>query len=148
MAPVATASLAETPQPHVGVNRPNMVQVGTIVWLSSELMFFAALFAMYFTIRSVAARSSGPRETAKLNVPFSAVNTLDPGAVAPSDVPDGRVRGRAVPAATRRPWWKIWTRSTGCGLGHARVARLTYIVGAFFIGGQIYEYTEPRQRGH
>jgi cytochrome c oxidase subunit III len=30
-----------------------MVSVGTIVWLSSELMFFAALFAMYFTIRSV-----------------------------------------------------------------------------------------------
>ncbi|PRX97040.1 cytochrome c oxidase subunit 3 [Allonocardiopsis opalescens] len=27
--------------------------MGTIVWLSSELMFFAALFAMYFTIRSV-----------------------------------------------------------------------------------------------
>ena len=33
--------------------RPNLVSVGTIVWLSSELMFFAALFAMYFTIRSV-----------------------------------------------------------------------------------------------
>jgi cytochrome c oxidase subunit 3 len=31
-----------------------MVSVGTIIWLSSELMFFAALFAMYFTIRSEA----------------------------------------------------------------------------------------------
>jgi cytochrome c oxidase subunit 3 len=30
-----------------------MVSVGTIIWLSSELMFFAALFAAYFTIRSV-----------------------------------------------------------------------------------------------
>ena len=30
-----------------------MVSVGTIVWLASELMFFAGLFAMYFTIRSV-----------------------------------------------------------------------------------------------
>jgi cytochrome c oxidase subunit III len=29
-----------------------MVSVGTIVWLSSELMFFAALFAMYFSIRA------------------------------------------------------------------------------------------------
>ena len=37
----------------VKVNRPNMVAVGTIVWLSSELMFFAALFAMYFTTRAV-----------------------------------------------------------------------------------------------
>ena len=26
-----------------------MVQVGTMVWLASELMFFGGLFAMYFT---------------------------------------------------------------------------------------------------
>ena len=29
-----------------------MVQVGTMVWLASELMFFGGLFAMYFTLRS------------------------------------------------------------------------------------------------
>ena len=34
------------------LNRPNMVSVGTIVWLSSELMFFAGLFAIYFTARA------------------------------------------------------------------------------------------------
>ena len=34
------------------LTRPNMVSVGTIVWLSSELMFFAALFAMFFAIRA------------------------------------------------------------------------------------------------
>ena len=33
--------------------RPDMVAVGTIIWLASELMFFAALFAAYFTIRNV-----------------------------------------------------------------------------------------------
>jgi heme/copper-type cytochrome/quinol oxidase subunit 3 len=38
---------------HAPANRPNMVSIGTIVWLSSELMFFAALFAMYFTLRAV-----------------------------------------------------------------------------------------------
>ena len=27
------------------ITKPNVVAVGTIVWLSSELMFFAALFA-------------------------------------------------------------------------------------------------------
>ncbi len=32
-----------------------MVSVGTIVWLSSELMFFAGLFAFYFTARAQAA---------------------------------------------------------------------------------------------
>jgi cytochrome c oxidase subunit 3 len=37
------------------LTRPNIVSVGTIVWLSSELMFFAGLFAMYFTVRSAHA---------------------------------------------------------------------------------------------
>ena len=53
MALVATASVAEAPA-RPPSSRPNLVSVGTIVWLSSELMFFAALFAMYFTIRSSA----------------------------------------------------------------------------------------------
>ena len=35
------------------IGRPDMVAVGVIVWLASELMFFAALFAAYFTIRNV-----------------------------------------------------------------------------------------------
>ena len=34
------------------LNRPNMVSVGVIVWLASELMFFAGLFGVYFTIRA------------------------------------------------------------------------------------------------
>ena len=48
-----------------------MVSVGTIVWLSSELMFFAGLFAMYFVAR--ANSSSGwPPEPTELNL---ALNT-------------------------------------------------------------------------
>ena len=50
---VTTAPALEKLPAHGSLTRPNMVSVGTIVWLSSELMFFAALFAMYFTIRSV-----------------------------------------------------------------------------------------------
>ena len=42
----------ETSKVH-SLTRPNIVSVGTIVWLSSELMFFAGLFAMYFTARAV-----------------------------------------------------------------------------------------------
>ena len=40
-----------------------MVSVGTIVWLSSELMFFAGLFAMYFTARSQAGGEWPPPPT-------------------------------------------------------------------------------------
>src|ERR1051325_4112840 len=45
-----------------------MVSVGTIVWLSSELMFFAALFAMYFAIRA-ADYSMWEVHTEVLNIP-------------------------------------------------------------------------------
>ena len=51
-----------------------MVSVGTIVWLSSELMFFAALFASYFTIRAVSS-ALWTQETEKLNVFFASCNT-------------------------------------------------------------------------
>ncbi|HEY2087117.1 MAG TPA: cytochrome B, partial [Mycobacterium sp.] len=43
---VGTSGTAITARVH-SLNRPNMVSVGTIVWLSSELMFFAGLFAFY-----------------------------------------------------------------------------------------------------
>jgi cytochrome c oxidase subunit 3 len=57
------------------LTRPNMVSVGTIVWLSSELMFFAALFAMYFSIRA-AAPEMWAEHTKELNVPYATVFTV------------------------------------------------------------------------
>ena len=56
-------------------NRPNIVAVGTIVWLASELMFFAALFAMYFTTRAVQGPEIWKENVEMLNIPFSAFNT-------------------------------------------------------------------------
>src|SRR3978361_2234003 len=47
----AAAPTFESSRVH-SLTRPNVVSVGTIVWLSSELMFFAGLFAMYFTVRA------------------------------------------------------------------------------------------------
>jgi cytochrome c oxidase subunit 3 len=51
-----------------------MVSVGTIVWLSSELMFFAALFAMYFSIRA-AAPQEWAEHTKALKIPYALVFT-------------------------------------------------------------------------
>jgi cytochrome c oxidase subunit 3 len=39
----------------VVVERPSAARVGAVVWLASELMFFAGLFAAYFTIRASVA---------------------------------------------------------------------------------------------
>ena len=85
---------------HGPVTRPNMVSVGTIVWLASELMFFAGLFAMYFTIRSVAP-DLWAEQTEKLNIPFATVNTPGPRDLL-GVVPARRVRGRARPAGAHR----------------------------------------------
>jgi cytochrome c oxidase subunit 3 len=52
-----------------------MVSVGTIVWLSSELMFFAALFAMYFSIRA-ADYSMWEKHTPHLEIPYATTFTV------------------------------------------------------------------------
>src|SRR5207248_11735642 len=71
---VTAASAIEKSRIH-SLTRPNMVSVGTIVWLSSELMFFAALFAMYFSIRA-ADYGMWQEHTPKLNIPYATVNTI------------------------------------------------------------------------
>ena len=72
--PVATATTEVTPR--TPLNRPSLVSVGTIVWLSSELMFFAALFAMYFTIRSVDIGLGKPWPPVELDLRLATINTL------------------------------------------------------------------------
>jgi cytochrome c oxidase subunit 3 len=130
MAAVATATAVETGHaPHGAVDRPNLVSIGTIVWLASELMFFAALFAMYFTIRSVQGPEVWDQSTELLNVPFSSVNTT-------ILVLSSLTCQLGVFAAERgdvkklRMWFVI-----------------TFIMGAIFIGGQVYEYTELVKEG-
>jgi cytochrome c oxidase subunit 3 len=73
MALVATTSAAAPPRSPA--SRPNLVSVGTIVWLSSELMFFAALFAMYFTIRSVNKGEGLPWPGAHLDLTLGSIDT-------------------------------------------------------------------------
>jgi cytochrome c oxidase subunit 3 len=58
------------------LNRPNMVSVGTIVWLASELMFFAGLFAIYFTHRALAEGGEWPPPPTELNIPYALVFTI------------------------------------------------------------------------
>jgi cytochrome c oxidase subunit III len=71
---VTAASAIDTSRIH-SLTRPNMVSVGTIVWLSSELMFFAALFAMYFSIRA-AAPELWEEHTQVLNIPYATTFTV------------------------------------------------------------------------
>jgi cytochrome c oxidase subunit III len=116
-----------------------MVSVGTIIWLSSELMFFAALFAAYFTIRAVSP-DLWAQETDLLNVPFATGNTLilvlssfacQFGVFAAERGQVGRTGSIfAVKAWGLREWFI-----------------LTYVMGAIFIGGQALEYAELIHEG-
>jgi cytochrome c oxidase subunit 3 len=144
MAAVATASAVESasaPDAHLSVNRPNMVQVGTIVWLASELMFFAGLFAMYFTIRSVAP-GLWESEPEKLNIPFSLANTIN---LVLSSVwcQMGVFAAERYQASALGPWWTPWTRQHGWrNWGMREWYTFTYITGAIFVAGQVYEYAK------
>jgi cytochrome c oxidase subunit III len=71
---VTTAPAIAKNQVH-SLTRPNMVSVGTIVWLSSELMFFAALFAMFFSIRA-ADPQMWAENSEKLNIPYALFFTV------------------------------------------------------------------------
>jgi len=109
-----------------------MVSVGTIIWLSSELMFFAALFASYFTIRAVSP-DLWAQETQLLNVPFSTANTI---VLVLSSV----TCQLGVFAAERGQVGRKGSVLNVGGWGLREWFILTYIMGAVFIGGQALEY--------
>lgn len=112
------------------IHRPNATSVGTIVWLGSEVMFFAALFAMYFSLRANSPEiwSVG---TEILNVPFALVNTLI--LVASSFTAQFGVFAaeRMQPRATGKSPFK-W--------GMVEWFIISYVLGAVFVAGQVWEY--------
>ena len=118
---------------HQKITRPNAVAVGTIVWLASELMFFAALFAMYFTIRAVQGPAIWADSTVLLNIPFAAFNTT---ILVLSSV----TCQFGVFAAERFQSYRTGNLFQFTRWGMREWFALTFLMGAFFVSGQIYEY--------
>nr|WP_257477665.1 heme-copper oxidase subunit III [Acidipropionibacterium jensenii] len=122
--------------------------MGVWIWLASELMFFAALFAAYFMIRETtgaAAPAGSPTlwqtQSAHLDVPYAAVNTLilvlssvtcQMGVHAAEH---GRVRRSgsltAITSWGMREWYT-----------------LTFVMGSVFIAGQCLEFANLITEGH
>ncbi|GCE78036.1 putative cytochrome c oxidase subunit 3 [Cellulomonas biazotea] len=136
---MSTAMAAPRTAPHVSVNRPNPVSVGTIVWLASELMFFAGLFAMYFTLRA-AVPEEWAEQTQKLNLTFAFINT---SVLVLSSV----TCQMGVWAAERFQPVRTGSLLQVNRWGMNEWMVLTYLMGAFFIGGQVYEYAELVHHG-
>jgi cytochrome c oxidase subunit III len=131
MALVATATTEVAPR--TPASRPNLVSVGTIVWLSSELMFFAALFAMYFTVRSVDKGQGQAWPMAHLDLRLATINTT---VLLLSSV-TCQLGVFAVERGQIRRSGPIWNMSRW-GLREWYV--LTFFMGLYFVLGQGYEY--------
>lgn len=106
--------------------------IGTVVWLASELMFFAGLFAMYFTLR--ASRPDIWEDNVhKLNVTFALINTI---ILVLSSVACQMGVFAAEQLKPRRTGSLLKVKAWGM----AEWFVLTFIMGAIFVAGQAYEY--------
>jgi cytochrome c oxidase subunit 3 len=117
----ATASFDQS-QVH-SLTRPNMVSVGTIVWLSSELMFFAALFAMYFSIRATeVGQQLWQAETPKLHLPYAVFFTT------------------VLVLSSVTCQFGVFAAERGDVYGLRRWFTITFVMGLVFVLGQANEY--------
>jgi cytochrome c oxidase subunit 3 len=103
------------------LTRPNMVSVGTIVWLSSELMFFAALFAMFFSIRA-AMPEQWAEHSQELNVPYALTFTV------------------ILVASSVTCQIGVFAAERGDVHGLRRWFFITFVMGLIFVLGQANEY--------
>jgi cytochrome c oxidase subunit III len=95
------------------------VSVGTIVWLSSELMFFAGLFAMYFTVR---ANNLNDWPGTKLNIAYALPFTVI-------------LIGSSVTCQLG-----VFDAERGNVYGLRRWFVITFVLGLIFVLGQAGEY--------
>jgi cytochrome c oxidase subunit 3 len=117
---VTAASAIDKSQIH-SLTRPNMVSVGTIVWLSSELMFFAALFAMYFSIRA-AGYAMWQEHTPKLDIPYATTNTI------------------ILVLSSVTCQLGVFAAEKGDVFALRRWFTITFVLGLIFVLGQVNEY--------
>ncbi|HEX6165492.1 MAG TPA: cytochrome c oxidase subunit 3 [Acidimicrobiales bacterium] len=105
---------------------PSPLGVGVVVWLASELMFFAGLFAAYFSLRSI--NDTWPPDDVELATARTAVATVvlvaSSGAMHLAVVAAGRGDRRAA----------------------VRWLGVTALMGALFLTNQVVEYAEASFR--
>ena len=115
------------------IKRPDPVAVGTIVWLGSEVMFFAGLFAIYFTLRSTSPELWASR-TELLNVPYALVNTIILVLSSVTCQMGVFAAERMQPYSTKKRGFLGW--------GMVEWFWLTFALGAIFVSGQVWEYAQ------
>ena len=125
---VTTAAPSISQRVH-SLNRPNMVSVGTIVWLASELMFFAGLFAMFFTVKAQNDTGHWPPPPYHLDVPYALVVTI------------------VLVASSITCQMGVFAAERGDVFGLRRWYTVTLVMGIFFVLGQANEYRTLIEEG-
>ena len=129
LVPVTTATtnpgMATSPDRLPALNRPNMVSVGTIVFLAQELMFFAGLFAMYFTSRANGMETGDwANQTAHLNVVFGLIITI------------------VLVTSSVTSQMGVFAAEKGDVFGLRKWFTVTILLGVVFLGLVAFEWTE------
>ena len=129
-------------------SRPDNLSVGVIIWLASELMFFAALFAAYFSLREITTAAAAPGETTMwawgashldndwFGITFPWFATINTTILILSSV----TCQLGVHAAEKGQVSRTGSLVNVGGWGLREWYTLTFIMGSVFIGGQAYEY--------
>lgn len=138
MRTVNTATLSSTPRVSP-VSRPNATQIGTIVWLASELMFFGAIFAMYFTLYGVVPEVFYEGQK-NFTLYFAITNTA-------ILVLSSITCQMGVFAAEKRRRSRTGSLFNVAGWGLIEWYTLTFILGSIFVAGQAFEYAELAHKG-
>lgn len=110
------------------LNRPNMVSVGVIVWLASELMFFAGLFGIYFTARAVNV-GPWPPVTTHLDIWYDLVFTI------------------ILILSSFTCQFGVWAAERGDVFGLRRWYIISFLMGLTFIIGQANEFATMVREG-
>jgi cytochrome c oxidase subunit 3 len=124
---VSTTTATRPAQRARGARPVPLLVVGIVLFLGSELMFFASLFGMYFTLRAQDIRWAPPDINVDLyRVFFTAVLVASSFTMQHAV---GRLKRGDIPGMRR---W-IW---------------LSFVMGLVFLGGQINEWIELPFRIH
>src|SRR5699024_11132121 len=147
---VTNATLTERPSAAASpaVGRPNPTQNGTLVGLSRQLPFYEGPFAMHFTLRSMAPHTFADRQD-NFQHRFALLNqSILVSSSVTCQIGDFMAEGRF-------PWGKPFPprkRREGsvfniAGWGMIEWYTVTFILGAIFVSGQAFEYTELFHHG-
>ena len=129
--------------------RPDALAVGVIVWLASELMFFAALFAAYFSLREITNAAAAEAGTTPMwqwgashldndwfGITFPWFATINTVILILSSVTCQLGVHQAEVGRVSRAGSLLNVGSWGLREWYT----LTFVMGAIFIGGQAFEY--------